>query len=111
MYSLYTFDGQFIKMNVNFPRDFTGICVNQDDGTKEWLVDGADHREDGPAVIWKDGTKFWCINDRNHRLDGPAIEYASGSKYWYIHGCKCTEQQHKLYVDLLRLKNISLKHY
>mgnify|MGYP003332584576 FL=1 len=54
------------------------------DGHKEWYINGKLHREDGPAVEYANGDKRWYINDQLHRKDGPAIEYASGYKCWYI---------------------------
>ena len=35
-------------------------------GTKEWLLNGKRHREDGPAVEWADGTKAWFLNDKQY---------------------------------------------
>ena len=56
------------------------------DGSKEWLVNGRCHREDGPAIEYADGSKYWYINGKYHREDGPAVVYADGSKFWYFDG-------------------------
>jgi hypothetical protein len=56
------------------------------DGSKEWLLNGKLHREDGPAREDADGTKNWCLNGKLHRIDGPAIEWADGSKEWRLNG-------------------------
>ena len=32
------------------------------------------------------GNKYWFLNGARHREDGPAIEYANGSKEWYKNG-------------------------
>jgi len=62
----------------------TYIVKVEDDGSKEWRLNGQLHREDGPAVEWANGNKEWYFNGDLHREDGPAVEYASGSKYWYL---------------------------
>ena len=57
-----------------------------DDGTKQWYLNGKQHREDGPAIEYANGNKFWYINDELHREDGPSIDCAGGGKHWYING-------------------------
>jgi len=57
-------------------------CKTYSNGTKEWLLNGKLHREDGPAVECANGTKAWWLNDKRHREDGPAIERANGDKEW-----------------------------
>ena len=52
------------------------ITVN-DDGNKEWRVDGVLHREDGPAVEYANGDKEWYFNGKRHREDGPAVEFGN----------------------------------
>ena len=32
-------------------------------GTKEWLLHGKRHREDGPAIEWSWGDKGWWLHD------------------------------------------------
>lgn len=46
------------------------------------------HCDDGPAIIWADGTREWVVNGQHHREDGPAIEQKvkSGWGSWYKHG-------------------------
>ena len=64
-----------------------------DNGTKEWILNGKLHRTGGPAIEWSDGSKSWYLNGKCHRVDGPAIEYADGSKHWYLDGNKLTQAQ------------------
>lgn len=52
----------------------------------EWRLDGALHREDGPAIEYGDGGGSWWLNGRLHRVGGPAIEHADGHKAWYQNG-------------------------
>ena len=61
------------------------VKVNED-GYKEWYLNGNLHREDGPAIEYANGSKKWYLNGNLHREDGPAIEYASGTKSWYLNG-------------------------
>ena len=91
-----------------------GMFVNEN-GTKEWYLNGLLHREDGPARERADGCKQWWVNGKKHREgesaiesagghkswykdgklhreDGPAYEGADGSKGWYINGVQVTEQ-------------------
>ena len=43
------------------------------DGTKQWFNSrGEWHNENGPALIETCGAKFWLINGKEHREDGPA---------------------------------------
>ena len=35
-----------------------------------------------------DGTKCWYLNGKKHRTDGPAVEYRGGTKCWYLFGEK-----------------------
>ena len=61
-------------------------------GNKEWYLNGKRHREDGPAFESANGDKAWYINDKLHREDGPAIEFADGTKHWYINDKFVTEK-------------------
>ena len=61
-------------------------CKIYTDGTKEWLLNGKIHREDGPAIEDANGSKHWYLNGKRHREDDPAIEYASGTKEWRLNG-------------------------
>jgi hypothetical protein len=40
-----------------------GELYEYDIGSKYWYLNGARHREDGPAIDNFDGTKEWWIND------------------------------------------------
>jgi len=62
--------------------------VVDDNGDKEWFLNGSRHREDGPAWELPDGSKRWYLNGKLHRTDGPAVEYSNGNKFWYLNG-KC----------------------
>ena len=62
-------------------------------GNKEWHLNGHRHREDGPAVEFADGNKLWYLNGQYHREDGPAVEYTNGYKAWYLNGENLTEQE------------------
>ena len=40
--------------------------------TTAWYREGALHREDGPAVVWRNGARNeWYLNNERHREDGP----------------------------------------
>jgi hypothetical protein len=54
------------------------------DGTKEWWLNGALHREDGPAGEYPSGSKRWYLNGLLYREDGPAVEWANGEKFWWL---------------------------
>jgi len=55
------------------------------DGTKRWLTNGKQHREDGPAFEYANGDKTWYLHGKVHREDGPAVEHANGYKSWWLH--------------------------
>jgi hypothetical protein len=65
-------------------------CTTYSNGTKEWLLNGILHREDGPAVEKANGDKVWYLNGKLHREDGPAVEWASGDKTWFLNDEKTT---------------------
>jgi hypothetical protein len=71
-------------------RNYMSNPVTDEFGNKRWYQYGLEHREDGPAFIWRNGTKFWMINGKLHREDGPAYKMAlKGGGYnigWYING-------------------------
>jgi hypothetical protein len=60
-----------------------GLTIDED-GDKEWYLNGRKHRVDGPALEYHDGYKQWFLNGKLHREDGPAIERPTGDKVWYI---------------------------
>jgi len=64
-----------------------------DNGTKEWYLNGERHRTDGPAIECADGDKLWYLNGKCHRSDGPAVERADGTKSWYLNDKYVTEAQ------------------
>jgi hypothetical protein len=52
--------------------------MTDNNGKKEWWLNGELHREDGPALEWWTGYKEWYFHGKIHRVDGPAIEYLNG---------------------------------
>ena len=69
------------------------VKIDQD-GSKEWFLNGKRHREDGPAVEdVEDGYKAWYLNGELHREDGPAIEKANGHKSWYLNNKEYTKEE------------------
>ena len=43
----------------------------------------------------EDGIKEWFLNGELHREDGPAFEWSDGDKAWYLNGKELTKKQHK----------------
>ena len=73
------------------------------DGSELWILDGVQHREDGPAVTWlMDGgwCYEWWLHGKRHRLDGPAVESPDGSKSWWVNG----ERVSREWMSVLRVK-------
>jgi hypothetical protein len=70
------------------PRVGAFLFIRDFDQTKFWIVNGMEHRTDGPAIEWPSGYKEWCLNGVLHRLDGPAVEEPDGSKSWYLNGVR-----------------------
>ena len=64
-----------------------------DNGDKEWFLNGKLHRIDGPACEYADGTKHWHLDGKRHRVDGPAVEWSDGTKYWYLNDKELTQAQ------------------
>ncbi len=56
------------------------------DGTKEWRLNDAFHRLDGPALERANGSKQWWFHGKIHRIDGPAVEFGDNIKVWYFNG-------------------------
>ena len=63
-----------------------GPAIEDENGTKQWWVDGERHRLDGPAIEYIYGIKGWYVEGNRHRLDGPALEFSSGTKQWWVDG-------------------------
>jgi hypothetical protein len=70
--------------------------IIDEDGTKEWYLNGKLHRTDDPAIEFASGTKAWFLNGELHREDGPAIEFANGDKRWYINDKLYSEDHFRL---------------
>jgi hypothetical protein len=60
-----------------------GLIIDEN-GHKEWWLNGERHRVGGPAIECSNGDKEWWLNGELHRVDGPAIEWVDGSKSWFI---------------------------
>ena len=43
--------------------------------------------------VYEDGDKYWLLNGKQHREDGPAVEWADGDKCWYLNGKWLTEEE------------------
>lgn len=74
------------------------VKVN-DNGDKEWYLNGKLHREDGPAIEYSNGYKACYLGGKLHREDGPAIERANGDKFWYINDKRLTEEEFKAHTS------------
>jgi hypothetical protein len=48
-------------------------------------------------------TKEWLVNGQFHREDGPAIEWANGRNDWYVNGVHCSEQEYPSTVIQFKL--------
>jgi len=70
-----------------------GPAIEYISGYKEWWLNGKLHRKPGPAKEWVSGTKQWYLNDKRHREDGPAIEWDDGSKFWFLNDIGYTEKE------------------
>lgn len=81
-YKLYTLDNQFIEESIYVPDNFTGISR------------------------WSYG-ECWYLNGKWHRLDGPARKFYNKFKEWHLNGKQVSEEQHKLYRDLMNLKGLA----
>jgi hypothetical protein len=77
-------DDDYDHLPCRLHRDDGGSAVIWADGTREWWVDGACHREADPAVISADGSKAWYRRGKLHREGGAAIIYEDGSQSWWI---------------------------
>ena len=65
------------------------VCEIDEEGNKEWFLNGELHREDGPAIEFANGSKAWYLHGKYHREDGPAYEgvsrlFTTGWRKWYL---------------------------
>jgi len=44
-------------------------------------------------TTWEDGTRKWYLNGIQHREDGPAVIYANGNEAWWINGEELFEDE------------------
>jgi hypothetical protein len=85
-----------IRYTENFKQLFKEVNVNVEQyvdeyGTARYKLNGALHREDGPAIKYLDGEKQWFKNGERHREDGPAVVYDDGVEEWWLEGIQYTE--------------------
>ena len=63
-------------------------------GHSYYLLNGKEHRSDGPAIECADGTKVWLFHGKCHRSNGPAEIWVSGMKrWWYYDNMANSEKQ------------------
>ena len=80
-------------------------CVENEYGYC-WFLDGALHREDGPAVHYASQSyRAWFVNGVKHREDGPA-EIWMDVKRWWINGIEYTKED---FNQWLEKKNLNSK--
>jgi hypothetical protein len=48
--------------------------IVDNDGSRQWYLNGKLHREEGPAVEHPNGNFEWYLQGKLHRTDGPAVE-------------------------------------
>jgi len=81
------------------------ICKIDEDGDKQWILNGRFHREDGPAIEYGgDDYRAWYLYGQRHRIDGPAVVWGNGDKYWYYHGKHINCSSQKEFERLINLK-------
>ena len=109
IFKFYTLDGEFVKeteMRYTKLHNFSGI-KEYPSGTKEWFINGIRHRDDdNPAIVSIDGHKEWWINMKRHRIGGPAVIHSNGLKFWYINNIECSEEEHNLLFDMMKVKGL-----
>ena len=76
------------------------VMTVDEDGDKQWTLNGKLHRTDGPAVEGAFGSKYWYINGELHRTDGPAVE-GYGYKAWWLNNIEYSHKDWKAMVDIL----------
>ena len=81
-----------------------GPAIEWKCGSKTWYLNGKCHRTDGPAVEWSSGSKEWWLNDKRHRIDGPAAEWVDGNKEWFLNGKKLGDNNDGFHVLWAKLK-------
>ena len=74
----------FNNLSIKYELIFREIIIEED--LKRYILNGKQHRSDGPAIIFNDGTNVWYYNGLRHRSDGPAVLWSDGSKEWYYNG-------------------------
>lgn len=57
-------------------------------------------------IEYLSGARHWFLNEKRHRIDGPAIEWHDGTKEWWINNIKVSEEQYKLYINIMKLKKL-----
>ena len=60
--------------------------IVDNDGSRQWYLNGKLHREEGPAVEHPNGNFEWYLQGKLHRTDGPAVEWPGGTREYFLHG-------------------------
>lgn len=104
---LFSLEGELIGEDMEFPPNFSGINELMNSRARFWRLNGKRHRDnDLPASEFSNGTKHWYFENKLHRLHGPAIIDYYGNEEWWVHGIKCTKEQHAFLVDIMKLKGL-----
>lgn len=85
------------KIGTKLHHNTKGLAVKTNT-YKGWMLNGKQHRIDGPACEFSNRKEYW-INDMRHRLDGPAIEYKTKNdrtNKWWIEGKRLSLDKEKL---------------
>ena len=69
--------------NVIFPVACSACCVTEPEPPK---------KPEPVCETDENGNKQWMLNGKFHRADGPAVEWADGYKAWYLNGKEVTEK-------------------
>lgn len=68
-----------------------GPAITWINGSQEWYVNGARHRNNAPAVVFAFGGEKWYRNNQLHNPNGPAIVDALGNKLYYLYDVQIPE--------------------
>ena len=99
------------RMNGELHRE-SGPAVEMANGGYTWYKNGPIHREDGPAVkrvfIFAEDCDYtaWYFEGKLHRINGPAFEYDDGDKEWYLNGEEFSEERFNQYISLINVPDV-----
>ena len=74
------------------------VSMWEDEDSNCWTLDLGTGKE---IEIWADGTQSWWLNGKQHREDGPAVMYANGFQRWYQNDKWLSETEHTAAVAKL----------